>query len=259
MYPEIVAVQVARAALRSKPTTDGPLETQVLFGERVTVHDVVDGYAQVITTEDKYPGWISSGVLLTQADTLERTPTHRVCVPRAVVREEMNWKYPPIMHLDLNALVAVRDEYSGFARLEGAGWVPRNTLARIGEPAEDWVAVAQMFLGAQYLWGGRTLDGIDCSGLVQSALLAGGIPCPRNSGDIEQSVGRTLKDSPSLIGLARGDLVFWKGHVGIMVDPTRILHATKTLMRVELEPIGTVAERRKQEGDGGITSIKRLG
>ena len=79
---------------------------------------------------------------------------------------------------------------------------------------KDFVAVAERFLGTPYLWGGKTNHGLDCSGLVQVALNACGIPCPRDSDMQEQALGTAI----DIAQARRGDLVFWKGHVAIVRD-----------------------------------------
>ena len=82
----------------------------------------------------------------------------------------------------------------------------------------DPVAVAELFLGTPYLWGGNSRAGIDCSGLVQAALLACGIACPGDS-DLQAAIRRHARLSRSSRS-ARGDLIFWKGHVAMVADPT---------------------------------------
>jgi cell wall-associated NlpC family hydrolase len=130
--------------------------------------------------------------------------------------------------------------------------VPRAHLAPV---AGDFVAQAERFLGAPYLWGGRSARGIDCSALVQLALLAAGREAPRDSDMQAALLGTEL---PARAALRRGDLVFWKGHVGIMRDRDTLIHANAHHMAVAAEPFGPAAARIAAAGGGPVTGRRRL-
>ncbi|MEM7424322.1 MAG: NlpC/P60 family protein, partial [Pseudomonadota bacterium] len=119
----------------------------------------------------------------------------------------------------------------------------------------DWVSVAEMFLATPYLWGGRSCWGIDCSGLVQLSLQAAGRSCPRDS-DMQASMASDTLDPASR--LERGDLIFWRGHVGIMVDADVILHANGHHMAVISEPLADAVTRIAGNEFGAVTRRARL-
>ena len=121
----------------------------------------------------------------------------------------------------------------------------------------DFVAVAERFLGTPYLWGGKTSLGLDCSGLVQLALGACGVACPRDTDMQEKALGSALALPPALDQLRRGDLFFWKGHVAIVRDEATFVHANGHRMAVTFEPIAAAIDRIRDES-GEITSVRRL-
>jgi cell wall-associated NlpC family hydrolase len=154
--------------------------------------------------------------------------------------------------LYLNSAVQVLDADGTWAETP-QGFVPATHLAPLDQPAPDPAAVAQMFLGAPYLWAGNSIAGLDCSGLVQLSMLAAGRPCPGDS-DLQQALGAALtEDAP----LQRGDLIFWKGHVAMMLDGAVMIHATAHTMRVIAEALDAAIARILAKGEGPVTARRR--
>jgi cell wall-associated NlpC family hydrolase len=157
----------------------------------------------------------------------------------------------------MNALLGVAELGPVFAKLEDGRFVPVAHIAERGETAPDFVAVAQSFLGAPYLWGGKTRLGLDCSGLVQVALQAAGHACPRDSDMQLAEIGETVAIADDLAYLRRGDLVFWPGHVGIMLDGERLVHANAHHMAVAVEPLAAAVARIAAAGTR-LAAVRRL-
>ncbi len=196
---------------------------------------------------------MSAGCRPTRLGTPGAAPTHKVAVPRTLCFPAPDIKRPPLAALPLGARLAIARQDERFA-VTAAGWhIPIVHLAPIKAKAPDFVAVAESLLGAPYLWGGKTALGLDCSGLVQVALQAAGLACPRDSDMQELSLGKLT--SPA--DLRRGDLVFWKGHVAIARDRETLVHANAHHMMVAIEPFADAVLRIKT-GGGDVTSVKRL-
>jgi cell wall-associated NlpC family hydrolase len=157
------------------------------------------------------------------------------------------------LRLSMNALVRVEAVEDRFARLAGGGFVAARHLRALGDWAGDPAAAALQYLNAPYLWGGRDSLGIDCSGLVQQAHAACGHALPRDS-DQQAALGATVEAG----ALARGDLVFWRGHVGLMLDPATLLHANAFHMAVTAEPLAEAVARIAASGGGAPTGYRRL-
>jgi cell wall-associated NlpC family hydrolase len=254
-YAEGRAMRIiaASAPLRRSPQGDAPLDTEALFGETVTVYDEREGWAWVQLDRDRYVGYLPGATLGGPS-----APTHRVAALRTQAYPGPAIKLPPRMALSLGSLLTVVRREGDFVVSEDGLHLWSRSLAELSANEPDWVAVAERFLETPYLWGGRTSEGIDCSGLVQTALTAGGIVSPRDSDMQEAVLGEPVAiDDPSA-PLARGDLIFWKGHVGIMRDPFTLLHANGWHMKTVSESLAQARNRIAANGGGQVTSVKRL-
>ncbi|MEI9990724.1 MAG: C40 family peptidase [Rhizomicrobium sp.] len=249
-YVEGRAMTIARgrAALRHAPAQDALQEDELLFGEAFTVYDSKDGWAWGQSAVDGYVGYVHTFVC---GDAIE--PTHRVTALTTPLLTGPDVKRATRDLLPLNARVKVLESSKGFVRIAPDGFVFAGHIALLDVFAPDWVATAERFVGTAYVWGGKSHAGIDCSGLVQTALAAAGIASPRDTDQQETALGRPVPFAER----RRGDLVFWDGHVGIMLDATRLLHANAFHMQVEIEPVEEAVARIAPVA-GPVTSVKRL-
>lgn len=249
---QAMRVTLPAAPLRREPAPDMPYETEALAGEEVRVYEEMEGWAWVQLQRDGYVGWLSANAL----GPVDPAPTHRVVALRTLVYPGPGFKAEPVCALSIGAEVAV-------ARSEGAwaatplGFVHAAHLAPLGAHEADFVAVAEKLLGTPYLWGGKSSLGIDCSGLVQLSMALAGRAAPRDSDMQERGIGTLLP--PGTNALERGDLVFWKGHVGIMRDADTLLHANAHHMAVASEPLAEAVARIEAKSFGAITSLRRPG
>ena len=246
-------VTASAAPVMKAPSDDARLETEALFGETVTVYETGDGWSWGQVGTDGYVGYLPEHALAPVAwDT-----THYVRVPRTYIFPEPDIKSGPPRLISLMARVGVDSAADGFSQLAGSGgYVFSGHLAAIGEHERDFVSVAQDLIGTPYLWGGRQTLGFDCSALVQLSLAACGVDCPRDS-DMQESALGTAHGGTGLRNLQRGDLVFWKGHVAIMVDAVRMIHCNACHMRVFIEDVRGAVDRIAAAGSR-VTSIRRL-
>ena len=247
-------ISEAIAPLLLGPRADAEQATQALLGERVTIYDRdSEGYSWGQLTSDGYVGWLPDRAL----GKPSAAPTHKVTATRTFAFPGPSIKLSPAETLVMGTTLTVVREEGVFAVTRQNWYLPRQHVARIDAMAEDFVAVAERFVGTPYLWGGKSSLGIDCSGLVQISLNAAGTGCPRDSDMQRDGLGHLIglaESSP----LQRGDLIFWRGHVAIVRDAETIVHANAHHMATAIENTRDAIARIKAAGSEGL-AIKRLG
>lgn len=235
---------------------EGPQDRELWFGEEFVVLDrqaiVPDGarHAFGFCARDGAVGWVHDSAL---DDPVKAT--HKIAVARSYAKMSPALKpTEDIMYMTYGTLVAVIETQGDWARFDAGwdmpSWMPARHLVPVGEVSADPVAVARLFLGTPYLWGGNSAYGIDCSGLVQAAMHACGWACAPDS-DLQAAMpGERLSDNAAL---EPGDLIFWKGHVAIATGPETMIHANAHHMMVVEESIAAAVARIVATDTGPVT------
>ncbi len=247
-YVDGIPATVAQPVVNLCAAPGGARDRQLLLGAAVNVFERRDGWAFVQAKRDGYVGYVPETVL-----TSPLTPTHRVATRATHTYESESFKSPDLMHLSFGAEIAVTDERHKFFETP-QGFIPKKHLRPLSQPFSDPATVAQLFFGTPYLWGGNSSLGIDCSGLVQAAYATCGHACPGDSDMQMAGLGRPLEDDAPI----RGDLIFWKGHVAMMVDEATLIHANAHHMAVAYEGLQEATLRIKAQGEGDVLARRRV-
>lgn len=233
--PEALQCVTSSAAIRREAAVTAEQIDQLVFGEVFEALEQRDGWVWGQARRDGYVGWVEAGALTAQVIA----PTHRVAALRTYAFAGPDIKASPTFLLTHNAVVTVEAREGRFVRIARGGWVVQSQLGDFLDFETDAAAVAERYLGAPYQWGGRESIGLDCSGLVQQALYACGRACPRDADMQAAHLGEPIAADDA----GRGDLVFWKDHVGMLVDGERIVHANGWSMAVTIDAVAAVVER----------------
>ncbi len=247
-YADGVALQVTvpRAPLRPRPDRHCPLDSEVLFGEGFTAYEQLGAWCWGQLATDGYVGFVPAAAL----GPVQAPATHRVSAVCSHLYGQPDLKQPTLSTLPLGALLTVTETVGRWLCLAGGGFVFSGHAVALDRPESDPVAVAERLLGTPYLWGGRSGEGIDCSGLVQAALAACATPCPRDS-DQQAKLGRPVAPGEAL---RRGDLLCYMGHVALVRDAATVVHATAHVMAVTVEPRAVLEARIRAEAHIAPTS-----
>lgn len=253
--PEPRLCALPTAMMQSSPESTGPAISQLLYGEQFCVLDITRGWAWGYSRHDHYVGYVREEALGAAVPAAAPVPAPYVVAARqALVFADADIKSPLAMRLPLGArITALETGGNGMVRME-KGWVHPRHIIPAGKRVADFVTMAERLMGTPYLWGGRASNGIDCSGLLQLALSFAGIHAPRDSDQQRDTLGRPVKGN----SLRRGDLVFFPGHVGIMADDHRLIHASGYWMQVVIEPLAEVIALFALTHDQPVQAVKRL-
>lgn len=227
----------------------GPRERQLLLGDGFEVIEQYEGFAFGRCAKDGYCGYIPENALCEPTKV-----SHWLASPASHLYSEPRAQAPQSVGISFGSRLRVLGQTGQFAETPH-GFVPASHLQMLGRWYGDPVEVAGLFLGCPYLWGGNSHSGLDCSGLVQLSLLACGQACPGDS-DLQQTLGQEVPEGEAL---QRGDLLFWKGHVAMMVDAELMIHATGAFMATVIEPAAEAMARIRDATGGDVIARRRLG
>jgi len=232
--------------MKSEPSNQAPLETECLFGEKVEIFEEYLDWVYCKLDTDNYCGWVKKKGL----GKLKKT-THRVIVNRSFIYSEKSGRSQCLFYLPLGAKLEIGNVQSGWAEAllnhnneTKVGYIPSTHIVCDEHKCKDWVSTAESLVGTPYKWGGRDTLGIDCSSLLQLSYQTYGENIPRNTSQqikLEKNYIIDFKD------LKRGCVVFWRGHVGIMVDKFNCIHANAFHMQTKIEPLNEIIHRMRHE------------
>ena len=226
------------------------LSTQLLYGEECDVFETKNGWSWIQSRRDNYVGYTPT-INLTKKIY---KPNSKVISLRTVIYTKPDIKSVTKGYLSFNSLVEVIKIKGKYSLIKNLGWCPSLDLVKIKSSKFNHIDLSKQYLDTPYLWGGRDSMGIDCSGLVQNLHQINNRPFPRDTDMQEMFVTNEVKYEKDL---KAGDLVFWKGHVAMMIDNSNIIHANAFHMKTAIEPLST-AKKRILKSNGKIKKLGRL-
>ncbi len=252
--PKKSVITATAANLYKNPDYRTGIETQLLYGETFDILEEKDDWVWGQSQTDGYVGYIKAENISPE----KVTPTHQVINIGAWALDEADMKSRPMKQHSFGSLVEVIDYDDKFYLLSDHTYMFAGHLRALDEPDADPVGHAFRFLGVPYLWGGRSCAGIDCSALIQLCHAQCGISMPRDADMQQKSVGKALGTDFNAVSLVPGDLIFWQGHVGMMIDARNMIHANTRAMAVSIDELSEYAKFKGENERRPITAIKRI-
>lgn len=235
--PQAMQAGSARVSLRAEPAALAAQVTEALPGEALELlWENADGWARVRTVHDRYLGWTRTAVLrglaaLPDPLTVTALRAHAYAGPKVSQALSAELCLGSRLHRAPGDVVEEGQRRWVPVHLPGGedAWVQEAVLSPL--PDVTVSDLARRFLDTPYVWGGRSAWGLDCSGLTQVVFQAFGRALPRDAD--QQQAAVTPVERPGA-----GDLAFFPGHVGLMLDERHLLHANATHMRVTIDVLG---------------------
>lgn len=221
--------------------------TQMIYGDRFSVIDKSSKWLKIKILEDKYKGFI-----LNKNYNKNLKPTHKVGVLKAKIYSSLK-KKSKFSYLTFNSKITILKKYKEFYKFD-KGWIKKNDVRPINFKKNDFFSGIKIFKNVKYKWGGKTFRGVDCSALVQLWMNYNNKSCPRDASDQE----KYFRKNYDLKNVKKNDLIYWKGHVAIVLSKKKLIHAYGPKKKTVIMDINKTIKRIKKSANLSVTSIKRV-
>ena len=149
--------------------------------------------------------------------------------------------------------ISVLNENKEYLEFEKNKWIKKKDTKNINHYEANFLKIIKLFLNSKYLWGDKTLNGIDCSALIQIYFYYNRIFFPRESKD-QIKYCKKKKNKK----FNKGDIIFWKGHVGICLNKSKFIHAYGPRKKVLIMPINTTIELIKKTANLKVKKVTNI-
>ena len=212
-----------------KPSPNSEVVSQILYGEKFKILLRRKKYIKIKTHYDNYIGYIKKGKFLENFK-----PSYKISKIKSRIFFKRDKRFLSSNHyLYYGSGVCKRNENKKYIEFEKNKWIKKSDIKNIDHHEKNYIKIFKFFLNTKYLWGGKTCDGIDCSALIQIYFYYNRIFFPRDTKDQIRFCKRKRGRNQ-----LKGDIVFWKGHVGICLNKSRFIHAYGPKKKVIIMPTG---------------------
>ena len=213
--------------INSKPSNNSETLSQILYGEKFKILNNGKNWVKIKTNYDNYIGYIKKGNF---NQNFKPTLKIKKIKTRIFIRKK-NRFLSTKSYLYFASGISVLNEYKKLIEFEKNKWIKKSDIIKIDHFEKNYIKIIKLFKNSKYLWGGKTSDGLDCSALIQIYFYYNRIFFPRDTKDQIRYCKRK-----KVRNLRKGDIIFWKGHVGLCLSKSKFIHAYGPKKKVIVMP-----------------------
>ena len=233
----------------TKPNVKSEVSTQILYGEEFKILNKKKNWLKIKTNFDNYVGYIKKRKFRKQFK-----PQLKIFKSKSRIFTKKKDKFSPSKNfLYFASGISILNENKEYLEFEKNKWIKKKDTKNIHHYEKNFLKIIKLFLNSKYLWGGKTLDGIDCSALIQIYFYYNRIFFPR---DTKDQIKYCKKKKNKKFN--RGDIIFWKGHVGICLNKSKFIHAYGPRKKVLIMPINTTIELIKKTANLKVKKVTNI-
>ena len=200
--------------IHKSPSKISEVTSQILYGENFKILSKNKNWIKIRTLFDNYIGYIKNGDY-----TSGNKPTHKVFILKANIFSKPNNKTK--YFLPFASKISIIQENKKFIEFEKNKWIKKKDVNKIKHREKDYLKILKLFLKTKYTWGGKTFNGIDCSAILQLFFYYNEKFFPRDTKNQIKYTKKNLKRKK----FKKGDIIFWRGHVAVCINSTKLIHA----------------------------------
>ena len=235
--------------IHSKPSSNSEVVSQILYGEEFKILSKKNNWIRIKTSYDGYIGYIKNQKFLQKFKA-----SHKIYKLKSKIFQKVNNKFVPTnSFLYFASALSIKNQNKKYSQFEKNKWIRSNDIKRINHYEKNIFKILKLFLGTKYLWGGKTSKGIDCSALIQIYFYYNRIFFPRDTKDQIKYCQKKVKNT-----FSKGDIVFWKGHVGICINQSKFIHAYGPKKKVLIMPTNLTIKLIKKTAKLTVKKISNL-
>lgn len=213
--------------INSKPSSKSEVLSQILYGEKFRILSKKRGWIKIKTNYDNYIGYIKKEKFYKNFKAERKI----FKLKTKIFIKKSNKFLPTKKYLYFSSGVSILNKYKNYIEFKKNNWIRKSDTKEISHQEKNFVKIVKLFLNSKYLWGGKTSEGIDCSALIQIYFYYNRIFFPRDSKDQIKFCKKNNKKK-----LIKGDIIFWKGHVGMCLNKSKFIHAYGPKKKVTIMP-----------------------
>ena len=233
----------------SKPSSKSEISSQILYGEMFKIISKNKNWIKIKTSFDNYEGFIKKSNFLKK-----HNPTFKVFLPKSTILKKINNRFIKTKtYLFFSSTISNLEIDKDYIRFNENKWIKKKDLKDIDYKEKNYKKIFKLFLNTKYRWGGKSINGIDCYALIQIFFKFNRTFFPRDTKDqvnyCKKKFNQKFED---------GDIVFWKGHVGLCLNKTKFIHAYGPRKKVLIMDLKKTINQIAKTANLKITKVSNI-